>query len=525
MRLGAQGLLHVVCRDSSKRALQLLVVVGAVTVVTLFLGIANAQGSDLSMLRLRGGLSSGMLPGSGGGNRIATLHLPTGADELDLNCSAQDCLAGRLEAIGQFAQVHDLELHHKVAPEGIVICMGGYSYTTNGLVLVHLLLDSGVDQIEVAYADATELPHPVRSYLLSLKVSLLDVSMCMGGADAKGYQIKIWAMWCSKYVNVLLLDADNVPTGNPQFLFTTGTFLRTGNLFWPDVPTVGLNLIPRRALGPVFAAAHNVSVESGQIVLNCSANKHALLAALLFQASMSFREFLFASLHGDKNLWALAFQAVGSTLSIVRTSLQPVLSKVIERHVPGGTLKLFASCGAKKYTSAIAQHSPETLDGQDSDRPLFVHRVRDEWNEFDLLPRWWGYDPNATWDPRTSTYRSQLDWLTVPPYVMDVERRGINHLRALRPVLASFQPWAWTLKRVQYLIAHLFALLWTRYSCPSTPHHKLIEGVIASTLPLGDLAFVFAVILALLVLLIIACRWWCCCKGRHGHVHATYDVF
>src|SRR5512138_3253779 len=49
-----------------------------------------------------------------------------------------------------------------------------------------------------------------------------------------GWELKAFALLHSHFDEVLLLDADNVPVVDPQFLFETPEFHNTGALFWPD---------------------------------------------------------------------------------------------------------------------------------------------------------------------------------------------------------------------------------------------------------------------------------------------------
>ena len=50
-----------------------------------------------------------------------------------------------------------------------------------------------------------------------------------------GYAIKVYSLLFSRFRNVMLLDADNLPLQDPTYLFHTNEFLKHGNLFWPDL--------------------------------------------------------------------------------------------------------------------------------------------------------------------------------------------------------------------------------------------------------------------------------------------------
>ncbi|ODV63329.1 alpha-mannosyltransferase, partial [Ascoidea rubescens DSM 1968] len=50
----------------------------------------------------------------------------------------------------------------------------------------------------------------------------------------KGYQYKILAILASSFEKILLLDADNIPVINPDYLFKTDPFISNGLVTWPD---------------------------------------------------------------------------------------------------------------------------------------------------------------------------------------------------------------------------------------------------------------------------------------------------
>jgi hypothetical protein len=50
----------------------------------------------------------------------------------------------------------------------------------------------------------------------------------------RGWELKAYAILHSRFREVLLLDADNVAVTDPEYLFQTPEFRRTGAIFWPD---------------------------------------------------------------------------------------------------------------------------------------------------------------------------------------------------------------------------------------------------------------------------------------------------
>ena len=50
----------------------------------------------------------------------------------------------------------------------------------------------------------------------------------------RGWELKSFALLHSRFAEVLLLDADNVPVRNPEYLFETPRFQETAAVLWPD---------------------------------------------------------------------------------------------------------------------------------------------------------------------------------------------------------------------------------------------------------------------------------------------------
>jgi hypothetical protein len=55
------------------------------------------------------------------------------------------------------------------------------------------------------------------------------------GKQIKGFMIKPFALMVTKFSDVLLLDADNIPIINVESLFSNSNYLIFGNIFWPDI--------------------------------------------------------------------------------------------------------------------------------------------------------------------------------------------------------------------------------------------------------------------------------------------------
>ncbi len=81
-----------------------------------------------------------------------------------------------------------------------------------------------------------------------------------------GWELKCYAILHSRFREVLLLDADNVPVVNPRFLFDTPEYKETGAIFWPDIGSLGPEKDIWKITGVPYVAAPDF--ESGQIVVD-----------------------------------------------------------------------------------------------------------------------------------------------------------------------------------------------------------------------------------------------------------------
>ena len=125
------------------------------------------------------------------------------------------------------------------AGAGILICAGGPSFFTNAYVLVHLLrVTHGCTlPIEVWHFGRGEMSARMKLLLHDLGADTVDAEAVLTALPArvqKGWQLKAYAlMWC-RFEHVQMLDADQVPLGDPAELFEWDDYRRTGAVLWPD---------------------------------------------------------------------------------------------------------------------------------------------------------------------------------------------------------------------------------------------------------------------------------------------------
>ena len=124
--------------------------------------------------------------------------------------------------------------------KGIVIPAGGPDLFTNAYVLIHLLrVVHGCNlPIDVWHFGAAEMSARMKHLLRDLAVDTVDAEDVLAAHPAairNGWPLKPYALMWSRFEQVLMLDADQVPLRDPADLFGWDAFRATGALLWPDV--------------------------------------------------------------------------------------------------------------------------------------------------------------------------------------------------------------------------------------------------------------------------------------------------
>ena len=201
---------------------------------------------------------------------------------------------------------------------GIVICGGGIRYFTNAWVCISLLRLHGCQlPIEVWYLGRAELDDKMESLLTSLDVMCVDALKIQEKFPArilKGWELKPYAILHSKFREVLLLDADNAPTADPEYLFSAPEFQSEGAVFWPDYAR-GKNLKAKavwRSCG--LRQPDEPEFETGQILVDKQRCWAALCLTMWFNENS---DFYYRYIHGDKETFHLAFRKLSQRYALV----------------------------------------------------------------------------------------------------------------------------------------------------------------------------------------------------------------
>jgi ADP-heptose:LPS heptosyltransferase len=208
---------------------------------------------------------------------------------------------------------------------GIVICGGGVRYYTNAWVCVNMLRRLGCKlPIQLWHLGEREIDDRMKRLVAPLGVECVNAIRLRKKYPVralKGWELKSYAILHSRYREVLLLDADNVPVVDPAFLFATPEYRATGAIFWPDFLR-GKDK-KNRAIWRSFGLRMppELEFESGQIVVD----KERCWRALCLSHWMNENsDFFYRYLHGDKETFHLAFRKLKAPYSLVQKPIHPL---------------------------------------------------------------------------------------------------------------------------------------------------------------------------------------------------------
>jgi Mannosyltransferase putative len=197
------------------------------------------------------------------------------------------------------------------AGRGIVICAGGERLFTCAWVAIGILrrhLGCRLP-IQLWHLGPAEIGPPMRALLEEFDVETVDALAPAGRAPMRivgGWELKPYAIVHSRFREVFLLDADNVPLIDPATLFDLPQYASTGAIFWPDI-------VRLRADNPIWAVCgvafrSTPSFESGQLLVD----KQRCWAALQLALHMNqHSDFFYQHLYGDKDTFLMAWLRLG----------------------------------------------------------------------------------------------------------------------------------------------------------------------------------------------------------------------
>lgn len=248
--------------------------------------------------------------------------------------------------------------------KGIVICAGGKSYFTCCWILLCILRNELKCQlpIEIWYR-GNEITPELDEALERFNVTTHNVEDYYPiTPDTSGYVMKPMSILYSSFKEVLFLDADNICTMNPEFLFDLPEYKRYGAVFWPDFWSTSRSNQIWEIIGTT--ANDNKEQESGQLLINKKQCWRELNLALYFNMNSHI---YYNYLVGDKDTFRFAWLALKKEAYFIK-------------HEVG-------SCGYVDTDDVFVGHTmvQHTPNGQ----ILFLHRNLLKWDKTnEYTPRW-----------------------------------------------------------------------------------------------------------------------------------------
>lgn len=321
---------------------------------------------------------------------------------------------------------------HTYEGRGIIMCAGGVKYFTCAWITIQLLRKHHCQlPVEVWYI-GNELTGDVINALEELDVTCIN-AMDYGATPDLGVALKPFAMLHSRFREIMFIDADNVPAGDPSYLFDIPEYESTGTVFWPDLWTTD----PANAMWDIIDVKplDVREQESGQLILNKEKCWRELNLCMHFN---ELRKHYYRFLLGDKDTFRFAWMALGTPFYMVPA--------------PVGI------CGYRHPESdrfiglTMIQHDPQW-------NVLFFHRNLVKWDITRHEERIWAQIRRFRPDAREKAIRisflryqhsadgfgitdleGDVEELEVSDVVGDLEQECIDQLAALRrsPFFAGF---------------------------------------------------------------------------------------
>ncbi len=216
------------------------------------------------------------------------------------------------------------------AGRGIVICAGGTRYLACAWVCTNMLRKWGCKlPIEIWHLGKREASNKIRHLFKKRGVNFVDALEMRKAHPARtleGWPLKAYAIINCRFKNVLLLDADNVPIRNPEYLFKCQEFKKTGAVFWPDFG----RLASTRSIWKICGVRYRdePEFESGQILVDKERCWKALSLALWYN---EHADFYYQHIHGDKDTFHMAFRKLDQPYAMPKTPVW-ALHKVMCQH-------------------------------------------------------------------------------------------------------------------------------------------------------------------------------------------------
>ena len=312
------------------------------------------------------------------------------------------------------------------AGRGVVICGGGVKYFPPAWVCVNQLRRLGCRlPIQLWYLGKSELDLEMKRLLARLDVECVDAEIVRQRHPMRilrGWELKAFALTYCPFRDVLLLDSDNLPLVNPEFLFDTPPYRGSGAVFWPDVRFYQRKHPVWRITGIPFRPGREF--ESGQILLNKQRCWRPLRLALWIN---EHSDFFYRYILGDKDTFYLAFRKLRQAYSMPQKPVRRLAGTMCQHDFRGN--RIFQHRNTNKWN--IWLQNPKVKGFRyDAECRFFLRQLQEQWDGgMASFTRELG--ASSVWASSAPTNRPpQLAALVFStPALAWVHRRTLNRLR------------------------------------------------------------------------------------------------
>lgn len=236
----------------------------------------------------------------------------------------------------------------KFAGRGIVIPGGGARYFPCAWVAIRVLRELGCQlPVELWYMGPGEMDQTMLDLVAGMPgVTAVDALDFPRPRILAGWELKSFAIEHSRFEEVLLLDADNVPVLDPTYHFADDEYQRLGARFWPDLPNDKI-WIPPLAYDTAGIERGTIRpLESGQLLINKRRTWHALQVARHLN---DYSDYWYAPglLYGDKDTFALGWHKAGQAYAIGPNSSWR--RPAIQQRDAAGRIAFYHCCQGKEH--------------------------------------------------------------------------------------------------------------------------------------------------------------------------------
>lgn len=201
--------------------------------------------------------------------------------------------------------------------KGIVIGAGGAKYFGCAIACFYILRNLGCQlPVEFWYLDEYEMDNKMKDLCDNFGIKYINATQYCKDNNLhprilNGWELKPFATLHANFKEVLYLDADNIPTMDPSYLFDMPEYRDLGAIFWPDLPPgqrkEWLPAICWENVGLEYR--DEVDFETGQYIIN----KGQCLKELNITMWMNeHSDWFYKFVYGDKSTFHLAWRKCGS---------------------------------------------------------------------------------------------------------------------------------------------------------------------------------------------------------------------